>query len=206
MTVLAITTLYDNHQHAAETLEDLLAEGVQPDAISLIANNAENRYQATHDAPAMGSGAGEGATVGGAAGVTAGVLASLGMLVLPGIGQVLGFGWLVLTAAGVDAGAGVGAATGGLIAALTNAGISEAHANVYAEGVRRDGTLVTARVEEADAELVEAIMQRHHPVDPGDRGNAYKQTDWTAFDEGAAPYTPEEMAIDRARYLSEPRV
>ncbi|HUN50138.1 MAG TPA: hypothetical protein VMU42_03440, partial [Candidatus Sulfotelmatobacter sp.] len=205
MTVLAITTLYDSHQHAVETLDDLLAEGVPPDAISLIANNAENRYQATHDAPPLGAGASEGATVGGTVGVAAGLLASLGLLAFPGIGQVVGFGWLAMTAAGAATGVGVGAATGGLIAALTSAGVSEAHANVYAEGVRRGGTLVTARVDEDEAELVEAIMQRHHPVNPDDRGDAYKQTDWTAFDASAAPYTPEEMAIDRARYLGEPR-
>ena len=41
------------------------------------------------------------------------------------------------------AGAGIGAAAGGLLGALTGMGIPEEEAHVYAEGVRRGGTLVT---------------------------------------------------------------
>ena len=51
-------------------------------------------------------------------------------------------GWLVATAAGAAA----GGLTGGIIGALTQAGVSDEDAQVYAEGVRRGGTLVTARV------------------------------------------------------------
>jgi len=41
-----------------------------------------------------------------------------------------------------------GAATGTIVGALTEAGVSEEEAPLYAEGVRRGGTLVSARVPE----------------------------------------------------------
>jgi hypothetical protein len=40
----------------------------------------------------------------------------------------------------------IGGVAGGLLGALTNAGISEEDAQVMVEGVRRGGTLVAARV------------------------------------------------------------
>jgi hypothetical protein len=203
MTMRTITTLYDNYDDAVKTVQDLEAEGIAHDAISLIANNAENRYQATHDANAAGTGAEAGATVGGALGGGAGLLAGLGILVIPGIGPVVAAGWLLATVVGAVAGASAGAATGGLVGSLTAVGVSEAHANVYAEGVRRGGTLVTARVDADVAALVESIMSGRHPVDPNARGDAFRETDWTSFDASATPYDGEEMARERARYLGE---
>jgi hypothetical protein len=50
------------------------------------------------------------------------------MLAIPGIGPVVAAGWLASTLA-VGA---AGAATGGLIGALTGAGVSEDDANLYA--------------------------------------------------------------------------
>jgi stress response protein YsnF len=61
--------------------------------------------------------------------------------------------------------AAAGGATGGLIGALTQSGIGEDEAHAYAEGVRRGGTLVTARVPDADRGRIEAIMQRYAAMD-----------------------------------------
>jgi hypothetical protein len=44
--------------------------------------------------------------------------------------------------------------------ALTQAGVSGEDAHVYAEGLRRGGTLVTVRVPDADRARVEAILDR----------------------------------------------
>jgi hypothetical protein len=84
------------------------------------------------------TGAETGAGVGTAVGGAAGLLAGLGLLAIPGVGPVVAAGWLVATAVGAVA----GAATGGLIGGLTGAGVSEDDAHVYAEGVRRGGSLV----------------------------------------------------------------
>ena len=77
---------------------------------------------------------------------TAGLLAGLGLLAIPGLGPVVAAGWLAATAVGAAA----GAATGGVVGALTEAGVSREDADSYAEGVRRGGTLVSARVADAD--------------------------------------------------------
>ena len=89
-----------------------------------------------------------GAGIGAAVGGIGGLLAGLGLIAIPGIGPVVAAGWLAATAAGAAGGALVGAAAGGLVGALTQAGVPENDAHVYAEGIRRGGTLVTAKVDE----------------------------------------------------------
>jgi len=83
------------------------------------------------------------------------------------------------------AGAGAGAASGGLIGALTGAGVSKDEADVYNEGVRRGGSLVTVRVEDADVARVESILDQRRPVDWQARRVDYQSSGWTpsAIDE-----------------------
>ena len=70
---------------------------------------------------------------------------------------------------------------------------------MYAEGVRRGGTLVTARVDEHLVAVVEEIMRRHRSVDPDTRGRTYRDAGWNAFDEGSPPYTAAELERERQR-------
>src|SRR6202035_4694372 len=140
------------------------------------------------------SGAGTGASIGTVLGGGVGLLAGLGMLAIPGIGPVVAAGWLVATAAGAVA----GAAAGGLLGSLTGAGISKEQAHLYAEGVRRGGTLVTARVDDGHlASTAEAILRRHHAIDPAERGKFYREEGWTGFDERAKPFSAEELTRQR---------
>ena len=44
MTTRTITKLYDSYDDAADTVRDLEAAGIAHDDISLMANNADNRY------------------------------------------------------------------------------------------------------------------------------------------------------------------
>jgi uncharacterized protein (TIGR02271 family) len=74
--------------------------------------------------------------------------------------------------------AAAGGATGGLIGALTQSGIGEPEARHYAEGVRRGGTLVTVRVRDTDRMQVEAIMDRHNPIDTKGTAAADQTVDW----------------------------
>ena len=77
-----------------------------------------------------------------------GLLAGLGLLAIPGLGPIVAAGWLAATAVGAGIGAAGGAATGSLVGALKNSGHTEEDANVYSEGVRRGGTLVSAKVQD----------------------------------------------------------
>jgi hypothetical protein len=113
---------------------------------------------------------------------------------------VVAAGWLAATAVGAVAGAAAGGATGGLIGSLTSAGVSKEHANFYAEGIRRGGALVTARVDESLIVTAEAIMKRHGRIDPTTREKLYRDGGWKQFDENAAPYSTADVARERASY------
>jgi hypothetical protein len=199
--VQTVTALYDRYDFAVSAVDALEAAGVPHSDISIVSNNVDNRYngdRGTHTAEDAGKGAGIGAAVGG----VGGLLTGLGLLAIPGVGPVVAAGWLIATAAGAVTGAVVGGAAGGLVGALTGAGVPEHDANFYAEGVRRGGTLVTARVDDARASIVREILQRYKLVDPAARGAAYREGGWTSFDPKAPPYTADQVAAERHRYIS----
>jgi hypothetical protein len=122
------------------------------------------------------------------------------MLAIPGLGPVVAAGWLASTAAGAVAGAAIGGATGGLLGALKEAGHSEEEANVYSEGVRRGGTLISVRADEGLAARIEEILHGRRGVDASARGQVYREQGWSRFDAEAAPYTSDEIARERSRY------
>lgn len=191
------TGLYDDYADARAAVSALEARGIPSDDISIVSNNADDRYSNdTNAAEGAGTGAGIGAAVGG----VGGLLTGLGIMAIPGVGPVVAAGWLAATAAGAAAGAVAGGAAGGLIGAMTQSGVSEEHAHVYAEGVRRGGTLVTARVEESLYPEAEAILRQSNWVDPTARRAAYAEQGWTRFDDTLDPYGPAEVEQERLRY------
>jgi hypothetical protein len=201
-----ISRLYDNYSDAARAVSDLERAGVPHDDISLVANNSEGWYsdddrgsrRVDRDRDGVddrAEGAGAGAGIGAALGGTAGLLAGLGLLAIPGLGPVVAAGWLASTAALALAG---GTAVG-IIGALTQAGVSEDEANVYAEGVRRGGTLVTARVPDGERSRYEAILDRS-AVNVRERASMYQQGGWSRFDPNAPAYTDEQVRRERELY------
>jgi len=89
--------------------------------------------------------------------------------------------------------------TGGIIGALTQAGVSEEDAHVYAEGVRRGGTLVTARVDDRSAAQLEATLERS-ALRTSDLRSIYGKSGWKTFDPAAKPYSADEVRRERALY------
>ena len=143
-----------------------------------------------------GTGAGTGASIGTLLGGGAGLLAGIGALAIPGVGPVIAAGWLVATLTGAGAGAGLGS----LVGSLTGAGVPDEHAHVYAEGVRRGGTLLTVRADDARAAEADSIMQGFHPVDAAGRGASYRSNDgWSRFDETRVGLTSDELSAERMR-------
>jgi hypothetical protein len=212
MTV-TISRLYDTYAQAAEAVSQLEKAGVPHSDISIVSNNSDNWYaentaRRTADRPAAvdrdhdgvddrAEGAGTGAGIGATAGGVVGLLTGLGLLAIPGVGPVVAAGWLVATAAG----AAVGGTAGGIIGALTQAGTSPEDAYLYAEGVRRGGTLVSARVADGDRVRYEAVLDRSS-VNVRDRGTAWRKAGWQNFDPNAAPYTADEVRRERESYRS----
>lgn len=193
-----VTGLFDTHEAAAAAVQDLRALGVRSADISLVANNVEGMPLAEPDEVAedAAAGAGIGALLGGAGGL----LAGLGAIAIPGVGPVIAGGWLLTTAVGAVAGATAGGVAGGIVGALTEAGIPESEAHVYAESVRRGGTIVTARVDDSLVEPATLALSGGS-VDLAERRRLYEAEGWEQFDEDAPPATPEQLRDYRASYI-----
>lgn len=209
-----ITRLFDHYSDGLDAIRSLENDGYHTHDISLISNNVDEWHTAGRSTDAAkhendhgnkaGEGAATGAGLGAAVGGGAGLLAGLGMLAIPGVGPVVAAGWLAATAAGAVGGAVAGGATGGLIGGLTKDGESEEDAHVYAEGVRRGGSLVSVRVADERAQDVEAVLERHGGVIAERRGSAYRSEGWERFDPSAEPYDRDRVLTERARYRTEP--
>jgi hypothetical protein len=192
-----IVRLFDRRSDAMEAAHELERMGVRQHDVSIIASNKDSWFGADdknskkdldHDGrDDRSEGAAKGATTGGILGAGAGMLAGLGLLAIPGLGPVVAAGWLASTAAGAAAGAVTGGAVGGIVAALQREGVSEGDAHVYSEGVRRGGTLLTVRAEDARARDVEEALARYNATDVGQRGQEYRSSGWSRFDENQPP-------------------
>ncbi|MGU3286137.1 hypothetical protein [Methylobacterium mesophilicum] len=190
-----ITALYDRYEDATAAVGKLEAGGIPHGDISIVSNNEGDRHagrtatDGTHvnadTKEKAKDGTGTGATLGTVVGGAAGLLAGLGLIAIPGVGPVVAAGWLVATLTG----AGVGAAAGGLAGGLTGAGVSESDAHAYGEGVRRGGTLVTVRVDEARSTMVPMVMdvlEQHGSVDLDQKASAWRADGWEAPAAGTA--------------------
>ncbi|MBR1153607.1 hypothetical protein [Bradyrhizobium sp. JYMT SZCCT0428] len=200
MTV-TISRLYDSYADAERAVARLESAGVAHSDISIVANNSDNWFSGDKkDRDADGvddraESAGKGASIGAGLGGAAGLLAGLGLLAIPGLGPVVAAGWLASTAVGAAA----GAATGGIVGALTEAGISDEDAHAYAEGVRRGGTLVSARVADADHARLDGLLNES-AVNLRNRTAAWQKSGWQSFDPAAQPYGADEIRRERDLY------
>ena len=107
-------------------------------------------------------------------------------MAIPGVGPVVAAGWLAATAAGA-------------VGALTDSGVSENDAHVYAEGLRRGATLVTAKVADELAVEAEQILGQADSVNVSERRRLFEADGWTGFNAGAGEYTNDEVDSDRDR-------
>ena len=201
---ITISRLYPSHREAREAVRALEGAGVKHGDISILVSNADGSYDEKNKtfpdrdldgkddrAEAAGTGAGIGAAAGGAVGA----LTGLGLMAIPGVGPIVAAGWLAATLTGAAA----GAATGGVVGALTQAGVSDEDAHVYAEGLRRGGALVSARVNDADAGRLQALIDRSS-IAVADRASAYRSSGWKTFDPSAEPYTADQVRKERDLY------
>jgi hypothetical protein len=156
--IITLSRLYDDGAKARAVVDELKVAGLPADDIGIIACSRGTRAPAASrdcggdddHGHTINRSAGIGAALGGAAGL----LAGLGAFVLPGIGAVVAAGWVASALAGAVA----GGAAGGVVGALIEAGLSEADAAGYAEGVKRGGALVTIKVMSRDREFFEDIL------------------------------------------------
>lgn len=187
--------LFDDVAEARDVIRELVDAGFDRNDISLVANKVASE-SAPDEGTGEASGAATGAGVGAAVGGVGGLLVGLGAFAIPGVGPVVGAGWLVATLVG----AGIGAATGGLVGALADAGVPEEHAQYYSEGVRRGGTLVALNAPDERADRAAEVMRSHGAVDIERRGKQYREGGFSGLDQKAKPYTAAELRRERESY------
>jgi hypothetical protein len=191
-TVIAV---FDSPEQASQAVRALVDAGVDREDISLVSRNRE----ASNTGTSTGTGTGakrtsDGTTVGeniagGAVfGGLGGLLLGLGALAIPGVGPIVAAGPIATTLAG----AGIGAAGGGIIGAIKDAGVPDDDAHVYAESVRRGGTMVSVRTDDLSRDRVADILDDHGAVDVDERAASYRSSGWSRFDENAGEYKQDE--------------
>ena len=158
-----VSALFDTYDQVLAAVDGLEEAGIASSDITVIS---------------QGRDAGKKAMEGAGVGAALGLLAGLAAFALPGFGPIMAVGWLVPVLVGAAAAGGV---AGGIIGSLTGAGIDENDAHVYAEGVRRGGTLVIARVHDNEAETAKAILVRSGAIDTNMRRTEYAADGWDGF-------------------------
>ena len=204
-----VTALYEDFVTARAVADALAAAGTPHGDISVVANDASGQYanslRQTTEHPAVAAPEDEemSAEQGAGFGMIVGALVGMAAMVVPGIGPVIAAGPLAAVLIGAGVGAVTGAVTGGLAAGLTHLGIAEEDVEFYAEGVRRGGALVIARVTDERLDRAVEIMREHGPVNLQRRADYWRETGWTGFDASAAPYTAQDLSRERQSYPPE---
>lgn len=193
--VKTIVASFDGYPTARRVVRQLMDDGFMSRDIGIVAGDATGDYRAT-DIEGKDNHAATCALTGGVVGGAAGLAASLMALTIPGIGPIVAAGPLV----SMLSGAGAGAVAGGLIGSLTDAGVSEEHANYYAETVRRGGAIVTVKVDESRADRAAEIMRSNGAIDLDERVSRWREAGWEGWDPSAPPYTAEEAERERRLY------
>jgi hypothetical protein len=163
MVAYTIVAAFDDYSRARSAIREIEASESALAGISLVANNAGNRYGTV---PQPRGGAGSGA------------LAAIDTAVIPGIGPAVTAG---PAAAALARGAG-------LPDALVGIGLPREAAELYAEAVRRGASLVAVRVESKDRDRVSDILEACGPMDLERRRAEWQQEGWQRFDERGAPH------------------
>jgi len=187
-----VSRLYDTYGEAQRAVSALESAGFTSSEISLV-----SRYRDDETLAETSSGAASGAAAGAVVGGGTGLLAALGVIAIPGIGPLVAAGALATTLVG----AAGGGAVGGLLGSLTDYGVSEEDAHLYSEAVRRGGSLVTVRSDDARAAKAEAILDANRPINTRERREAYTSAGWSKYDPTSKGYTADEIRKERERYL-----
>jgi len=164
---------------AQAAVQDLIQAGISREDISLVANNASGSYSSGSSYASGnvetdnvkrttdGTSVGENVAAGAGFGALGGLLLGLGALAIPGIGPIIAAGPL----AAALGGAAVGAAGGGVIGALKDAGVPDEDAQFYGDTVKQGGAIVTVHAQPGDEDRISAILDRHDAIDMDGRNS-----------------------------------
>ncbi len=152
-----VVGMFETRPAAEDAIQRLLANGFTREQIGVAMRDPREAGEVA-ERNEVDDLSGEGATAGAISGAGVGALVGLAMagssIVLPGLGPLLIGGPI---AAGLT-GAGIGAASGGLIGGLIGAGIPEEEAKDYSERIERGHILVSVQCDEAAVPAAREIL------------------------------------------------
>lgn len=152
-----ITATFKTRDAAFSAIRQMEAIGVNDEQISLVVTDeTRGRSFNMEEGTKADEGAAAGATFGGIVGGVLAALAGAGALAFPGLN-------LVVSGAVVSglAGAGAGAATGGLVGLLVGSGIKEHEAKIYEGEVKTGAILMAVKPENKEqAKQIEDVLER----------------------------------------------
>jgi len=161
-----VVGIFPKREDLQDTIQALKDADFDMERVSLLARNIEDVEGAKEITERQGNeskeGAGIGATTGTLLGGVGGFLIGVGVLAIPGVGPILAAGTEIGGLASTLAGAGVGAATGGIVGALIGLGIPEEKAKVYNERVKAGDYLLMVSGSDEDVEHAASIMRDRH--------------------------------------------
>jgi len=166
-----VVGVFEQTADAERAVADLIASGIAREKISLVTPQQQQEHVHIPGANVehvedMAIGAVGGGLLGGMLGALVGMVA----IAIPGIGPVIAAGPLAAALGGAAGatmvlGAGAGAVGGGILGALTWAGITHEEALVYEDLIRRGGTLVMVRADGDERGPATAILHRDGAAD-----------------------------------------
>ncbi|MBT2571135.1 general stress protein [Planococcus sp. ISL-110] len=164
--------VFQSTEEALKAIERLRDIGFESDDISVMAKDKDkvDEIDEKTDADVIdesskrgsnaGKGFGIGAGSGGVLGGIAGLIAEVGLLTIPGIGVLAAAGPIATTLSG----AAIGATGGGLVGALTGAGIPKENAKEYEKYLKDGKILLLVSIDEKQREEIQRIFADSHSM------------------------------------------
>lgn len=174
----SIAGLFSTKEQAINAINALKRAGFTDNQIGVVVrdrNDSGELLDTTYDSDDH-SGAAAGAVGGTLLGGLVGLLLGTGAMIIPGVGPVVAGGLLAETLGMTALGAGIGAASGGLLGSLADSGMSEDEARYFESGFRTGSTLLTVKATDRLDEALEIIVRNG-----GDVGKYYRSKDYDRY-------------------------
>jgi uncharacterized membrane protein len=148
--------LFEHYEEADGALKELNEMGFGKDEISVVAPEEKVGSKLSVNQQDAGTTAKTGALFGGLTGLLIGV----GAILVPGVGPILTAGALATAIGTTAAGAGIGAAAGGIRGSLREMKVPDAEAKIIENGMRNGGIMVAVIAGENNTTAVKEVMKR----------------------------------------------
>jgi len=170
-----VAALFDDRAGAEAAINDLKAAGFSTNDVGVaMRDRTEQGELASDTGTKAAGGATTGALGGGLLGGALGLLVGIGALAIPGVGPVIAGGMLAsafgLGGGTAIAGAGIGAAAGGLTGALVGMGIPDDEAKHFETGFTAGGALVSVNAGSRAMDAMAILERNGGDTGPGSMG------------------------------------